>query len=134
MTPKRRTTVWLAAYVALLICGREATAVEPSEQPVSFSLDIQPILTARGCNQGACHGKARGQNGFQLSLLAFDPDFDFDALTKNARGRRVFPAAPERSLLLQKAVALVPHGGGVRLELGDADYTLLSNWIAAGLP
>src|SRR5690606_38766423 len=54
--------------------------------PASFELDIQPILSARGCNSGACHGKARGQNGFQLSLLAFDPDFDYEALTVNARG------------------------------------------------
>ena len=36
------------------------------EEPVSFELHIQPILAARGCSTGACHGKARGQNGFQL--------------------------------------------------------------------
>src|SRR5262245_18224283 len=88
---------------------------------LSFELDVLPILTAKGCNQGACQGKARGQNGFQLSLLGFDPDFDFAALTQQARGRRVFPAAPERSLLLQKATAALAHGGGVRLEPGTAD-------------
>jgi hypothetical protein len=101
---------------------------------VSFELDILPILTARGCNQGACHGKARGQNGFQLSLLAFDPDFDYAALTQQARGRRVFPASPERSLLLQKATATLAHGGGVRLEPGTADYETVLNWIATGAP
>src|SRR6185295_19324026 len=93
--------------------------------PPSFELDVLPIFTARGCNQGACHGKARGQNGFQLSLLAFDPDFDFAALTQQARGRRVFPAAPDRSLLMQKATATLPHGGGLRLEPGSPDYQLL---------
>src|SRR5262245_66697273 len=87
----------------------------------SFELDVLPILTAKGCNQGACHGKSRGQNGFQLSLLGFDPDFDYAALTQQARGRRVFLAAPERSLLLQKATAALAHGGGVRLEPGTAD-------------
>jgi hypothetical protein len=100
----------------------------------SFELDVLPILTARGCNQGACHGKARGQNGFQLSLLAFDPDFDYAALTQQARGRRVFPASPERSLLLQKATATLPHGGGLRLEPGSADYDLLLRWIKDGTP
>jgi hypothetical protein len=92
---------------------------------VSFELEVMPILTAKGCNQGACHGKARGQNGFQLSLLGFDPDFDYAALTQQARGRRVFLAAPERSLVLQKATAALAHGGGVRLEPGSADYEVV---------
>src|SRR5438552_3889738 len=102
--------------------------------PTSFELDVLPILTAKGCNQGACHGKSRGQNGFQLSLLGFDPDFDYAALTQQARGRRVFPAAPQRSLMLQKATATLPHGGGVRIEPGSADYEVILNWIAAGAP
>jgi hypothetical protein len=116
-----------------LASAAAAEAVQPAAQ-VSFELDVMPILTARGCNQGACHGKARGQNGFQLSLLAFDPEFDYAALTRQARGRRVFPAAPERSLLLQKATAEVPHGGGVRIAPAGPDYELLRRWIAAGAP
>jgi hypothetical protein len=108
------------------------SAAEASAKPVSFDLEIQPILTARGCNQGACHGKARGQNGFQLSLLGFDADFDYAALTQQARGRRIFPAAPERSLLLEKATATLPHGGGVRLEKGTADYDAIVTWIGQG--
>jgi hypothetical protein len=102
------------------------------ESPLSFELDVMPILTARGCNQGACHGKSKGQNGFRLSLLGFDPDFDHASLTQHARGRRVFVAAPERSLLLQKAAGLVPHGGGVRIEGGSDDYRVLERWISEG--
>lgn len=98
----------------------------------SFELDIQPILTKAGCNAGACHGKQRGQNGFQLSLLAFDADFDFDALTRQARGRRIFPASPDKSLLLEKATGLRPHGGGKRFEIGSKAYQDLHNWIAHG--
>jgi len=112
----------------------EDAAAIAARKPVSFELDVQPILTARGCNQGACHGKSRGQNGFQLSLLAFDPDFDYAALTQQARGRRIFPAAPERSLLLEKATAMLPHGGGVRIEKGSADYDVIASWIASGAP
>ncbi|MDX1946053.1 MAG: DUF1549 domain-containing protein [Pirellulaceae bacterium] len=109
-----------------------ASAAQPGV--VSFELDVMPILTARGCNQGACHGKARGQNGFQLSLLGFDPDFDFAALTQQARGRRVFPASPDRSLLLVKGSAQVPHGGGLRLEAEGGDYATLRRWIEQGTP
>ena len=102
--------------------------------PVSFELDVQPILTTHGCNAGACHGKSRGQNGFQLSLLGFDADFDYAALTKNSRGRRVFPTAAERSLLLLKSSVQIPHGGGARLKRGSRDYNILHRWIASGVP
>lgn len=103
-----------------------------AERPLSFELDIQPILASNGCSTGACHGKSRGQNGFQLSLLSFDPDFDFAALTQNARGRRVSLAAPEQSLLLQKGAALVPHGGGQRLDPQGPEFATLRQWIASG--
>ena len=103
-------------------------------QPVSFELDVQPILASSGCSTGACHGKARGQNGFQLSLLGFDPEFDHAALTKEGRGRRVFWAAPGESLLLKKATAQLPHGGGQRFRVDSPKYALLREWIAAGAP
>jgi hypothetical protein len=99
-----------------------------------FERDIQPILSVNGCNAGACHAKQGGKNGFQLSLFGFDNDFDYAALTMEARGRRVFPAAPDRSLILLKASATLPHGGGQRLRLGDADYAKLTRWISAGMP
>ncbi len=102
--------------------------------PVTFEREIQPILTRTGCNAGSCHGKQRGQNGFQLSLLGFDHDFDFDALVREGRGRRVFPAAPASSLLLRKAAALAAHGGGRRIEPGGEHYKTLERWISAGLP
>ena len=102
--------------------------------PVDFQNDVMPVLTAGSCNAGACHGKARGQNGFQLSLLGFDPNFDFNALAKEARGRRVFLPSPQQSLLLLKPIGSVPHGGGKRLEPGGAGYRILLRWIEAGMP
>lgn len=95
---------------------------------------MQPILTRYGCNAGACHGKARGQNGFQLSLFGFDPAFDLDEIVHDARGRRVFPAAPEQSLLLLKPTGRVPHGGGRRLDPAGEPYRVLRDWVAAGMP
>ncbi|HEV3121659.1 MAG TPA: DUF1549 domain-containing protein [Isosphaeraceae bacterium] len=101
---------------------------------VTFERDVIPVLTRAGCNAGACHGKARGQNGFQLSLLGFDANFDYNAITQEARGRRVFPASPEQSLLLQKPSAQLPHGGGKRLEPGGSHYELMKRWIELGMP
>ncbi len=101
---------------------------------VTFEKDVQPILARFGCNSGPCHGKARGQNGFQLSLLGFDSDFDYAALTQEARGRRVFPASPANSLLLLKPIGEMPHGGGRRLSKRDSHYEVLLHWITAGMP
>ncbi|HAP08202.1 MAG TPA: hypothetical protein DCR20_10270, partial [Planctomycetaceae bacterium] len=67
-----------------------AVVAADAQQLVDFDNDIQPILTKFGCNSGPCHGKARGQGGFQLSLLGFDSQQDHDAITKEGRGRRVF--------------------------------------------
>ena len=101
---------------------------------VDFRTEIVPLLSRLGCNAGGCHGKASGQNGFKLSLFGFDTRFDHEAITKEARGRRIFPAAPERSLLLLKATGLVPHGGGRRIAPGGNDYQVFLQWIVAGTP
>jgi len=94
-------------------------------EPINFANQIVPIFTKAGCNAGGCHGKASGQNGFRLSLLGFEPQEDYEHLVNEAQGRRLFPAAPERSLLLLKATATVPHGGGKRMEVDSGDYQLL---------
>jgi len=104
------------------------------DTPIHFPNQIVPIFTKLGCNGGGCHGKLSGQNGFKLSLLGFEPAEDYEHLVKEARGRRIFPAAPQRSLLLLKATATVPHGGGKRLESESDDYRLLVRWIAQGMP
>ena len=100
----------------LLIGGALAfTSLAAEEKrPLNFANDIAPILTKASCNSGGCHGKASGQNGFKLSLLGFEPQEDYEHIVKEARGRRVFPAAPDQSLLLLKAINAQPHGGGRR--------------------
>lgn len=102
--------------------------------PVNFPNQVVPVFTKAGCNSGGCHGKASGQNGFRLSLLGFEPGEDFEHLVKEARGRRLFPASPENSLLLLKATATLPHGGGKRLDKDSDDYRLLVRWISEGMP
>lgn len=103
-------------------------------KPINFANQVVPIFTKTGCNGGGCHGKSGGQNGFKLSLLGFEPAEDYQWLVKESRGRRVMPAAPERSLLLLKATGLLPHGGGKRIELFSDEYKLLHRWIALGMP
>ncbi len=106
----------------------------PVPPSIDFQRDIQPVLTRFGCNSGPCHGKQRGQNGFQLSLLGFDSDFDHNALTKQSRGRRISLTRPTASLLLSKPSGKSPHGGGVRLPVDSPGYKLLLDWINAGAP
>jgi hypothetical protein len=102
--------------------------------PIHFTNQVVPIFTKLGCNSGGCHGKASGQNGFRLSLLGFEPALDYETLVREARGRRLFPNAPEQSLLLTKASAREPHGGGKKLDTGSHEYRLLARWIGAGMP
>lgn len=116
----------LQAY-CLLSCENGETFT-----PLDFTNDIVPILTRFGCNGGGCHGKNNGRGGFAISLFGFDPMMDFDAIVKDGRGRRIFPSAPEQSLLLKKPVASVPHGGGKRLDSEDPAYHTLLRWIEEG--
>ncbi|MGE0605646.1 MAG: DUF1549 domain-containing protein [Pirellulales bacterium] len=127
------------ASITIAHAGEKAAAaieVLPfnAARPVDFANEIEPILSRLGCNSGGCHGKASGQNGFKLSLFGFDTTFDFQAIVSEARGRRVFPAAPDRSLLLTKATGQSPHGGGRRLSADSEAYQVLRRWITQGMP
>jgi hypothetical protein len=102
------------------------------ERPVSFQLDVMPVLTAAGCNTGSCHGSARGQDGFHLSLYGFDPKGDYFRLTSEMAGRRVNLALPEESLLITKAIGAVPHTGGKVIKPGSPFYETLVQWIRDG--
>ena len=104
--------------------------LEPS--PISFEHEIIPILTKARCNSGGCHGKAEGKNGFRLSVFGFNPRADYEAIALEGRGRRLFPAAAEQSLLLLKATAEMPHGGGRKIDRGSLRYRSLLRWISAG--
>ncbi|MDP6795824.1 MAG: DUF1549 domain-containing protein [Verrucomicrobiota bacterium] len=111
----------------------EVSAVT-TEKPVNFANSIVPLFTKHGCNGGGCHGKSSGQNGFKLSLLGFEPQEDYEYLLREARGRRIFPAAPERSLLLLKSTGQLPHGGGSRINPDSFDYKAIVNWMRQGMP
>lgn len=104
------------------------------EKPVSFTNDVMPFLMKAGCASGNCHAKPEGQNNFKLSVFGYDPKHDYNEIVRDDRGRRLFLAAPEESLLLKKATGAVPHEGGARIEVGSEPYKMLLTWIAQGLP
>lgn len=116
------------SHVKLNVSGIEAL------QPVNFKNQVIPIFTKFGCNGGGCHGKAAGQNGFKLSLLGFESREDYEHLVNESRGRRLFPAAPDQSLLLLKSINESPHGGGKRMEKDSHEYRVLARWISQGMP
>ena len=104
-----------------------------AEPRVSFANDVMPILSKFSCDSGGCHGKADGQNGFRLSLFGGDPMDSYRTIVLQAKGRRVFPAAAEESLLLKKATGATAHGGGRRMDETSESYEMLRLWIEQGL-
>src|SRR5439155_2469057 len=96
-----------------------------SESGISFINEVMPVLSRAGCNAGSCHAKPEGQNGFKLSVFSYDPGSDYAHIVKDARGRRVFPAAPDESLIIRKPTTAIPHEGGLRFERGSETHQLL---------
>ncbi len=105
------------------------SAVNP---PMSFFNDLEPALMKAGCNTGACHGSARGKNGFHLTLFGYDPGHDFNALTREQFSRRINVAIPDESLMLLKPTGAVDHEGGKLFEADSMLYAQIKRWIAEG--
>lgn len=120
--------------LSLLVFLSGAGPLGAAPATVSFENDVLPILTRAGCMAGSCHAKADGQNGFSLSIFSFDPDSDYREIVYDARGRRVFPASPDHSLLLLKATNAVAHEGEKRFEKDSEFYRVIRQWIAEGAP
>ncbi len=116
------------------LAGEVPVIVKDAEKPrpISFQLDVMPVITAAGCNTGSCHGSARGQDGFHLSLFGYDPKGDHFRLTTEMAGRRVNLAMPEESLLVTKALGSVPHTGGQLMKKDSPFYSTLVGWIRDG--
>jgi hypothetical protein len=126
-----------AAEIVVTVGGQEAKIpVEVSgfaaAQPVSFEFETLAALSKQGCNSGACHGSPSGKGGFRMSLRAFDPTVDKLTLIREDLGRRTNPLNPDESLLLNKPLMKVPHGGGMKLKKSDPAFALMRQWIAEG--
>jgi len=122
----------LLASLYLLAAQTTTRAATPTVP--SFRQDVMPVFFRAGCNAGACHGAAKGKDGFMLSLFGYDPAGDYDRIVHDIAGRRINVAIPERSLLLLKAIGAVPHTGGELFTTDSPYYRTLLDWIAAGAP
>lgn len=118
----------------LFVLGDTSSASAADSASPSFLNEVVPLLTKAGCNQGACHGKGAGQNGFRLSLRGYAPDQDFRWITREFAGRRIDRVEPENGLMLRKATATAPHEGGRLIALGSPEYRLLLDWLSTGAP
>ncbi|MCX5662447.1 MAG: DUF1549 and DUF1553 domain-containing protein [Planctomycetota bacterium] len=105
-----------------------------ADRPPSFRNDVVPVITGAGCNSGGCHGAAAGKDGFHLSLFGYDPQGDYQNVTRQLAGRRINTAMPEESLLLQKSTGAVQHTGGERFKADSANYAAVLRWLQAGAP
>src|SRR5579872_1868949 len=117
----------------LLLIASIAAGTLAAQDHVTFLRDVAPILNKVGCTQGACHGAAKGKNGFKLSLRGYDPQFDYEALLYDLSGRRFNRAEPGKSLMLLKPTMDVAHGGGLRFEKNSDYYKIIYTWISQGV-
>src|SRR5437764_10538780 len=103
-----------SALLAALALTLPAAAAVPlpgggTVEKVDFERHVMGLFGKAGCNNGSCHGSFQGKNGFRLSLFGFDPDKDYNALTREIQGRRIDLINPDNSLLLRKATGAIPH-------------------------
>ncbi len=103
-------------------------------RPVSFKLDVMPVFMRAGCNTGSCHGSARGQDSFMLSLFGYDPKGDHYRITREQPSRRINLAIPEESMLVEKAIEAVPHTGGKLFAKNSEHWKTLVQWLRDGAP
>src|SRR5438552_11281784 len=114
-------------------------------RPFTFAREIDGIFTKRGCNDALCHGGVKGRGGFKLSVYGIHPREDYKWIVEGGTFRvltteedpkhpRINVNEPEKSLLLLKPTFSVPHGGGLRFEVGSEDYQALVQWIRSGAP
>ena len=126
--------VALALHAPAFAQAQQAPVAHAPGAVPSFETEIMPLLTKAGCNQGACHGKGAGQNGFKLSLRGFAPEQDYRWITREFSARRIDRTRPDESLLLRKATAQTPHEGGRLFSTASREYALLLSWLKAGYP
>jgi hypothetical protein len=122
------TATWNGQSVSVPVTVKHAK----SDPPLSFRLDVMPVITRAGCNTGTCHGSARGKDGFGLSLFGFDPAGDYHRITRELAARRINLARPTASLLLEKAIGAVQHTGGKRFDAESDHYRTMHRWLEEG--
>ncbi len=115
---------------ALLCLLFLASPARCADTPVDYNRDIRPIL-AKNCF--ACHGQDDGHRAAKLRL-----DRRETALLPRKRGAAIVPAAPEKSLLIQRVSSDDEGERMPPMQNGNAltakQIATLKRWIAQGAP
>ena len=130
-----RIVLLIATVTVVPVVARGETVKIPGGSAidqVDFERHVQGLLGRMGCNAGACHGSFQGKGGLYLSLFGYSAEKDYLSFSRDGMGRRVSSVSPDESLMLLKATAQVPHGGGKRFEKGSWQYQIIRAWIAGG--
>ena len=104
------------------------------DRTLAFSVDVMPVFLKSGCNTGSCHGSSSGKDKFRLSLFGFDPQGDYNRLTREEVGRRINIARPDDALIVEKSLGRVTHTGGKRFEKDSWQHRTFVEWLSAGAP
>ena len=126
--------LYVLLAIAVALAPSPLSGATADVERVNFLRDVMPILNNTGCTAGACHGSAKGKNGFKLSLRGYDAEFDYRALLFEVSGRRFNRAVPAASLMLAKPTMRVPHEGGVRFTEDSSAFRTIEKWISQGAP
>ena len=127
------------ATVTATLDGKTTTAevsvpAAASDNGISFINDVMPVLSRAGCNAGSCHAKPEGQNGFKLSVFAYDLKGDYRRSSRTTaaggssprRRRRACCCSSRRRQVEARRRAAVP--GQIPSRTG------CSKWIEQGMP
>jgi hypothetical protein len=127
-------TKLVAEYQGLQAEASIAVVDATAERPISFHLDVMPVLMRAGCNSGSCHGAARGKDGFALSLFGFDPASDYQQ--HHPPGSHA--AHQSGSARSESAGREVRRRGAAHrwkaVRCRQPYYRTLIRWIEAGVP
>lgn len=124
----------VSRLLSVLLLNLWASGFSVSGDVPSFRQEVMAVFSKAGCNNGGCHGGAKGKGSLKLSLRGESPDLDHATLRHEAASRLMVTEDPARSLLLRKPSRQVRHEGGLRFAVDSPEYRILHDWIAAGMP
>ncbi len=108
-----------------------ANNTQTDNQLVSFSADIHPILRS---NCQSCHGTTSNNGNLKIDDDATTTYNNIISTAPATSGYTSFidKTNPPNSLLLEKAIGNLSHGGGQVLTINSTEYKAILTWIEQG--
>jgi hypothetical protein len=107
-----------------------ATLSSPPDMsgPVRYFPDIQADVERLGCTGSSCHGGTQTPVLLPMPSTQAQRDANYMDFTADCNA-----TDPPNSLIIQKALGNLNHGGGAPLSMSDPAYARWIAWIAAGM-